>query len=91
MTTPTGWDQSEGPPPDSPALGILAVIIALPGALCAPTYFLSPVAYLGAVIALPLGFLALGVPRSRGLGVAAVVLAVMACIIATAAMVSVGG
>ena len=90
MTTPTGWDQTEDPALDSPVLGALALVMAIPSALLALTYFLSPLAYLGAAVALPLGLLARGVPRSRGLGTVAVVMAVMACVVATAVLVSVG-
>ena len=91
MTTPTGWDQSEDPTLDSPALGAIALVIALLSALCAFTYFFSVVSYLGAAIALPLGLLSRGVPRSRGLGTGAVALAAVACLVATAVLVSVGG
>lgn len=91
MTTPTGWDQSEDPALDSPALGAIALVIAVLSALCALTYFYSVLAYLGAAIALPLGVLSRGVPRSRGLGTGAVVLAVVACVVATAVLFSVDG
>jgi hypothetical protein len=91
MTTPTGWDQSEDPTLDSPALGAIALVIAALSALCALTYFYSVLAYLGAAIALPLGVLSRGVPRSRGLGTGAVALAAVACVVATAVLVSVDG
>ena len=91
MTTPTGWDQSEDPALGSPALGGLALVVAVLSVLCAPTYFFSVFAYLGAVVALPLGFLARGVPESRGLGTVAVALAAAACVVATAVLVSVEG
>ena len=93
MTTPTGWDQSEDPSLDSPALGAIALVIALLSALCALTYFYSVLAYLGAAIALPLGVLSRGVPRSRGLGTGAVAvaLAAVACVVATTVLVSVDG
>lgn len=91
MTTPTGWDQREDPALGSPALGVLALIIAVLSVLCAPTYFVSVFAYLGAVVALPLGFLARGIPEARGLGTAAVALAAAACIVATAVLFSLEG
>lgn len=91
MTAPTGWDQSDGFAPDSPLLGVLALVIAVPSALCAFTYFFSPLTFLGAVLALPLGALARGVPRSRRLGTSAIVLTVAACAIATAGLVSLEG
>ena len=96
VTTPTGWDQGEDPALDSlaldsPALGAIALVIATLSALCAVTYFFSVLAYVGAVVALPLGLLSLGVPRSRGLGAAAVGLAVVACLVATVVLFSVGG
>lgn len=90
-TTPTGWDQREDPALDSPALGAIALVVAVLSALCALTYFFSVLTYLGAAIALPLGVLARGVPRSRGLGTGAVVLAAVACVVATAVLFSVGG
>ena len=91
MTTPTGWDQTGNPTLDSPGLGALAVVIAVPSLWCALTYFLSPLAYLGAAVALPLGVLSLGVPRSRGLGIGAIALAAVACVVATAVLVSADG
>lgn len=91
MTTPTGWDQDEDPAVDSPALGLIAVAISVLSVLCAFTYFFSPFAYLGALLALVLGLLARGVPASRGLGTGAVVLAATACVVATGVLVSVGG
>jgi hypothetical protein len=91
VTTPTGWDQSEDPTRDSPALGAIALVIAVLSALCALTYFYSVLAYLGAAVAVPLGILSRGVPRSRGLGTGAVTLAVLACVVATAVLVSVDG
>ena len=90
-TTPTGWDHSEDPALDSPVLGVLALVIAVLSVMCALTYFFSPFAYLGAAVALPIGFLSRGVPRSRGLGTGAVVLAAVACVVATGVLVSVDG
>ena len=90
-TTPTGWDQSEDPALDSPALGAIALVVAVLSLLCALTYLFSAFAYLGAVLALPLGVLARGVPRSRGLGTGALVVAAAACLVATAVLVSAGG
>lgn len=91
VTTPTGWDQSKEPALDSPALGAIALVIAALSALCSITYFFSVLAYLGAAVALPLGVLSRGVPGSRGLGTGAVVLAVVACVVATAILFSVDG
>lgn len=76
--------------PDSPILGALALLFAIPSALCAPTYFLSHLAYVGAAIAVPLGVMARGVDRSRGLGTGALVLAIVAIAMATATLVTVG-
>ncbi|KRE95239.1 hypothetical protein ASG76_06115 [Nocardioides sp. Soil774] len=91
MTTPTGWDQSDDHALGSPALGVIALVVALLSVVCAPTYFFSVFAYLGAVVAVPLGLLARSVPEDRGLGTVAVALAVAACVVATAVLVSVGG
>lgn len=91
MTTPTGWDQREDPALDSPALGAIALVVALLSASCALTYFFSVLAYLGAAVALPLGVLSRGVPRSRALGTGAVVLSAAACVVATAVLMSVDG
>lgn len=88
---PTGWDQSEDPALDTLVLGLFALVIALLSALCALTYFFTPLTYLGAVVALVLGVLARGVPRSRGLGTAAVVLAILACVMATAVLITFDG
>lgn len=90
-TTPTGWDQREDPAIDSPALGAIALVVAVLSALCALTYFFSVLAYVGAAVALPLGILSRGVPRSRELGTGAMVVAVMACLVATAVLFSLGG
>ncbi len=95
-TTPTGWDPSEGPALDSPALdspalGAIGLVVAVLSALCAPTYFFSVFTYLGAAVALPLGVLARGVPRSSDLGTAAIAVAAGACLVATAVLISVGG
>ena len=90
-TTPTGWDQSEDPALDSPALGAIALVIAVLSLLSALAYLRGALAYLGAVLALPLGVLARGVPRSRRLGTGALVVAAAACLVATAVLFSVGG
>ena len=90
-TTPTDWDQSEGPTLDSPALGAIALVVAVLSALCAPTYLLSVFTYLGAAVALPLCVLARGVPRSHALGNAAIAVAAVACLVATAVLISLGG
>jgi hypothetical protein len=91
MTMPTGWDQSEGPTLDSPALGAIAMAVAVLSALCAPTYLFSVFTYLGAAVAIPLGVLARGVPKSHALGTGAVAVAGLACVLATVTLVSVGG
>lgn len=90
-TTPTDWDQSEGPALDSPALGAIALVVAILSALCSLTYLFSVFTYLGAVVALPLGVLARGVARSHALGNAAIAVAAVACLAATAVLISVGG
>ena len=90
-TKPTGWDQSEGPTLDSPALGAIAMAVAVLSALCAPSYLFSVFTYFGAAVALPLGVLARGVPRSHELGTAAIAVAAGACLVATVVLVSVGG
>jgi hypothetical protein len=89
-TTPTGWDHSEEPPPDSPVLGVLALVFAVPSVLLAITYFLSPLALLGSTIATPLGILARRDARSRELGTAALVVAAVACAIAIYTLLSFG-
>lgn len=89
-TTPTGWDQSDDAALDSPALGATALVVAVLSALGALTYFYSVFAYLGAAVAIPLGVLSRGVPRSRALGTGAMVVAGVACFVATAVLVSVG-
>lgn len=90
-TTPTDWDQSEGPALDSPALGAIALVVAILSALCSLTYLFSVFTYLGAAVAVPLGVLARGVPRSHALGNAAIAVAAVACLVATAVLISVGG
>lgn len=82
-TTPTGWDQREDPAVDSAALGAIALVVATLSALAACTYFYSPLAYVGALVALPLGVISRGVPRSRPLGNGAIVLSIAACVLAT--------
>ena len=68
-------------------LGGLALGCAALSAVLAATYFFSFVAYLAAGVALPLGVLARGHARSRAMGTAAVVVAVIAVVGATVVLV----
>lgn len=70
-------------------LGGLAVCAALLSAVLSVTYFYSPLAYLAALIALPLGVLSRGHERSRGMGNVAIVLAALAIIAASATLISI--
>ena len=69
--------------PDIRPLGALALAAAVVSVALSWTYFLSPLAYLAAVVALSLGLLSRGHERSRSLGSLAVVLAVLALVVAT--------
>lgn len=73
--------------PDIRPLGLLALGAAILSVALAMTYFYSPVALLVAVIALPLGLMSLGHERSRGLGIVAIVMAVIAIVAATAMLI----
>lgn len=77
----------EGTEPDMRPLGALALGVAILSAVLAVTYFYSPLAYLGAVIALPLGLMSRSHERSRGMGNVAIVLAVIAIVAASATLV----
>lgn len=68
-------------------LGALALGAAILSAGFSVTYFFSPLAYLAAVIALPLGLMSRGHARSRGMGNAAIVLAVIAIAAASATLI----
>jgi hypothetical protein len=73
--------------PDMRGLGILALGLAALSAVLAVSYFFSPLAYLAAAIAIPLGVMARGHKRSRAMGTAAVVVAVNALFWATVLLV----
>lgn len=75
--------------PDIRPLGWLALGAAVLSALFAVTYFLSPLTYLLAALAVPLGVIARGDERIRAMGTAALVIAVVAIGSATAILVSV--
>jgi hypothetical protein len=64
-------------------LGLLAFGTAVVSAVLAVSYFLSPLAYLAAAVAVPLGLLGRGHRRSRALGTAAVVVSTVAVVVAT--------
>lgn len=63
--------------PDIRPLGALALAAAVVSVALSWTYFLSPLAYLAAVVALSLGLLSRGHERSRSLGNLAAVLALV--------------
>ena len=69
--------------PDPRPLGALAVVAGVLSVALSWTYIFSPLAYLAAVLALPLGLLSRGHERSRSLGNLAVALAVLAVVVAT--------
>ncbi|SFI62805.1 hypothetical protein SAMN05216561_1112 [Nocardioides psychrotolerans] len=73
--------------PDIRPLGALALGVAILSAALSVTYFYSPLAYLAAVIALPLGVISRGHERSRDMGNAAIVLAIIAIIAASATLI----
>jgi hypothetical protein len=64
--------------PDVRPLGALALGAAILSAVLSVTYFFSPLAYLAAVVALPLGLMSRSHERSRGMGNVALVLATLA-------------
>ena len=68
-------------------LGALALGAAILSAVLSVTYFLSPLAYLAAVVALPLGLMSRSHERSHGMGSAAVALAVIAIVTASATLI----
>lgn len=73
--------------PDPRPFGALGLGLAILSALLAPTYFFSAYAYLAAALAITLGLMARGIPRIRAIGTAAVILAVVATVVATVALV----
>lgn len=68
-------------------LGALALGAAILSVALSWTYFFSPYALLAAVVALPLGLMSRGHERSRGMGTAASVLAVIAVVVAGATLI----
>lgn len=64
--------------------------VAVLGLVASVTYFFSGFTFVGALVSVPLGLLARGVPRSRDLGTAALVVTAAACVIAAAALATVG-
>lgn len=73
--------------PDMRPLGALALSAAILSAVLSVTYFLSPLAYIGAVIALPLGLMSRNHERSRAVGNVAIVMAAIAIAAASATLV----
>jgi len=73
--------------PDMRPLGGLALGAAILSAVLSVTYFYSPLAYLAAVIALPLGLLSRGHGSTRLMGNVAIALAVVAIVAASATLV----
>lgn len=69
--------------PTTRPLGGIALGLALVGALLAPTYFLSLLAYPPAVAGLALGWVTRGLPAARPLGTVAMVVAGVALVAAT--------
>lgn len=69
--------------PDVRPLGFIAVGFAIVSLILAPSYFLSLLAYLPAVPAVVLGFIARGHTATRALGKAALVIAGAAIVCAT--------
>ena len=68
-------------------LGILALLLAMLSLAFAVTYFYSPLAYLAAAVAMPLGVIGRGHERSRALGTIAVVVASVGVVWATVVIV----
>lgn len=73
--------------PDMRPLGALALGAAILSAVLSVTYFFSPLAYLGAAIALPLGLMSRSHESTRALGNVAILLAVVATVAASATLV----
>ena len=68
--------------PSTRPLGALALGFAALSAVLGVTYFFSFLAYLAAAVAIPLGVMARGHERSRAMGTAAVVIAVVGATVA---------
>jgi hypothetical protein len=73
--------------PDIRPLGLIAVGFAVLSLILAPSYFLSLLAYLLAVPALVLGFVARQDEPIRKWGTAAVVLAIVAVLVASVVLI----
>lgn len=73
--------------PDVRPLGALALGAAILSFALSVTYVYSPLAYLAAVVALPLGLISRTHERSRRLGTVAVALTVIAILAATAILI----
>ena len=71
------------PEPDIRPLGALALGAALLSAFFAISYFWSPLTYLAAALAVPLGLMSRGDRRIRAVGTASVIIAVLAILCAT--------
>jgi hypothetical protein len=93
---PVDDDQADGgreghpvrqPEPDIRPLGGLALGLAVLSALFAVSYFYSPLAYLVAALAVPLGVIAREDERIRAMGTTAVIIAVVAITWATGVLV----
>jgi hypothetical protein len=74
--------------PDIRPLGYIAVGLGVLSLILAPTYFLSLYAYLAAVPALVVGFIARKDKRTRRTGTVAVALSLLAALVASAVLVS---
>lgn len=66
--------------PDIRPLGWLAIAFAGLSAVCALSYFFSPLTFLAALVAVPLGLAARSDERTRDTGTTAVVIALVACV-----------
>lgn len=73
--------------PDVRPLGAIALGVAILGAVLSVTYFLSPLAFIAALIALPLGVVSRTHRRSRTMGTAAIVVALLSIFAATATLI----
>jgi hypothetical protein len=73
--------------PDVRPLGALALGAAILTAALSVTYFFSPLAYLAAVIALPLGLISRSDEHTRRMGNVAIVLTVIAVVAASATLI----
>jgi hypothetical protein len=80
------YGKGRRPGPDVRPLGFLAVGFAVLSLVLAPSYFLSVLAYLVAVPALVLGFIARTDEPIRRMGTAALALALISIVVASATL-----